>query len=122
MALEPLWVMSNQNMPDGVSGGWRPAHSPPGLFPAISTGMAVEALVANVLPNLLVITAFLHPTLHCRELTISVPNPPLSVSKGCNKMIIEVSHVPGQLGKRGELKKALLYCIIFWIKGKITYS
>lgn len=33
-----------------------------------------------------------------------------------------VSYVPGQLGKRGELKKALLYFIIFWIKGKLVYS
>lgn len=81
MALEPLWVMSNQNMPDGVSGGWRAAHSPPGLFPAISTGMAVETLVANVHPKLLVIAAFLHSTPRCRELIVSIPNPPLSVSK-----------------------------------------
>lgn len=68
-------------MPDGVSRGWRAAHSPPDLFPAISTGMAVQTLVGNVLPNLLVIAAFLLSTPHGCELIISIPNPHLSVSK-----------------------------------------
>lgn len=124
IALEPLWVMSNQNMPDGVSRGWRAAHPSPDLFPAISSGMAAETLVANVLPNLLVITVFLLPTPLCHELIIFIPNPHLSVSRWCNTVIIKMSYVPGQLGKTGELKKAFAlfhyfldkrkYCLFLW--------